>query len=225
MRCFARALGWVVGLLLAPYAVAEEIGAGTLSLAEPAHSAGGGPIVFSLGFGSTCADILYSCDTYDLTVDIPEDTLEFFPDAFVTIVLYEVDNPGIADDSNLHVFDERGNAVGASLTYTSDEILNFPVANGTHEYLVGIAHAMVVAGSYGLEFSLNLGAPSELKSDTELFAWFEENQAAAELQAPARSAQNVAGGALGFWMLFGLGMISLRRRGLSPWHALKPPSQ
>lgn len=161
-------------------AMAAEVGSGTLTLANPELSFSGGPIVgtnATNAAGVQCVDPILPCDSYALTVELPEDTLQYFPTALVRVLLGPTDSPTGADDYDLHLYDESGTLIAESTSATATESVSTIAFGGVRSYTVEVSHWLVIGGSYQADLQLSLGVPSEDKTDAEVAAWLEENGA------------------------------------------------
>ena len=157
---------------------AADLGSGTLNLAETTIQVSGGPVVGTNAgdaAGARCIDPVFPCDTFTLTVELPEDVSEFFPTALVRVTMQPEDNPSTADDYDLFLYDDAGNELASSTSPGGTEGVSTIAFGGSRGYLVEFVHWLVVGGTWSGEMTLSLGAPSEDKTDEEIAAWLEEN--------------------------------------------------
>ena len=175
---------------------AADLGSGTLNLAETTIQVSGGPVVGTNAgdaAGARCIDPVFPCDTFTLTVELPEDVSEFFPTALVRVTMQPEDNPSTADDYDLFLYDDAGNELASSTSPGGTEGVSTIAFGGSRGYLVEFVHWLVVGGTWSGEMTLSLGAPSEDKTDEEIAAWLEENGGSTEAAARAAEACTMPG--------------------------------
>ncbi len=213
-----KAAALVAACLSAPVALSAEVGSGTLTLAETSFTFGGGPIVGTNATdaaGIQCIDPLLPCDSFALTVDLPEDLGEYFPTALVRVLLGPTDSPTGLDDYDLELLNSAGTVIAESTSEGATEGVSVIALGGTNDYTVNIVHWLVVGGSYSATIELSLGIPSEDKTDEEVAMWLADNGGEPMLLARARaerSAGTMGGGAAGWLSLVLLAGFGFRRR-------------
>ena len=226
-----------LALLTSTAAQAATPDSGTLTLES-------GPIEFSEGpnFGVNltpqtgspeCVDTVLPCDHFSLTVDLPDNTVEFFPGALIRMV-FTWDDPlgGGAEDYDIYLRDAGGNQVNSAATGSQPEVMVQLANGGVEEYTIDVVFFSVTGSTYTGRIELDLGEPADGKdpddffSENNVFGHLLQNQVTEavaqatgedEQDAEARDSSYVqrrsASGALGLGSLI-LGLLILvRRRG------------
>ncbi len=215
---YLKAAAFVAACCSISVAHAAEVGSGTLTLAESSFTFEGGPIVGTNATdaaGVQCIDPLLPCDTFALTVDLPDDVAEFFPTALIRVLLGPTDSPTGLDDYDLELLDSNGEIIAESSSDGAVEGVSIIALGGMSSYTVNIKHWLVVGGSYSATIELSLGIPSEDKTDEDVAMWLDEHGGSSMLLARSRASRSAAttgGGAAGWLSLILLGMLGLRRR-------------
>lgn len=159
---------------------AADIGSGTLSLSEPMLEFAGGPgvgaNVTSTAAGHTCLDPLLPCDDYALTVDLPADIGDFFPDSVITIDL-SFESPSGQDDYDLYLYDADGSIMAESTKEGGPERISTIALGGSRGYVVQVGYWLVLGAAYEGSISLDLGAPADEKTEEEISQWLSDNMA------------------------------------------------
>ncbi len=165
-------------LVLASAGQAADLGSVTLSLGEPEQHVGSGP---NTGINPTvdidnlvCQDPVLGCDSFALTVDLPDDLVEYFPGALVTLFLDWESETGL-DDYDMYLFDAEGNEQDSSISFGGPESITVLAEPGRTDYRVTIAHYTVINSSYDTAVTLSLGEPAAEKSDQEVAQWLADN--------------------------------------------------
>jgi hypothetical protein len=149
-------------------------------------------------------------------LDLPEDTLRYFPFAQLRITL-SWSSPTMLpiDDFDMYLYDLEGNLLGradrTTLTDGIGEELVFPLAQIPDELVLEIYYFLSVAASYSGSVVLDLG-PSAEGSDSESF-WANNPPpptARAEMNSGAGSAS------FGAWLVLLISLATRRARRGSP---------
>ncbi len=157
---------------------AADLGSVTLSIAEPEHHVGDGP---NTGINPTvdidnliCQDPVLSCDSFALTVKLPEDLVEYFPGALFTLFLNWESDTGL-DDYDMYLHDADGKELDSSISSGGPESITLLAEPGSTDYTVTIAHYAVINATYDTAVTLSLGEPAAEKSDAEIAQWLAEH--------------------------------------------------
>lgn len=209
--------------MLAPMAPAAVPESGTLTLES-------GPIEYSqgpnVGVNPTptttpmCVELALPCDSFALTVDLPENLAEVFPSAVVRMV-FDWDDPAGAgvEDYDIYLYDEAGNEINSAATGNRPEVMTILAMGGLTHYTIDAVYFTVVGSTYTGRIELILGEPAE-DADVEEFLMNNSILAEAlglnggEEEPRSASMQRRSGsGALGLGLLLAsLGGLILRRR-------------
>ncbi|HUP90964.1 MAG TPA: hypothetical protein VM074_01855 [Solimonas sp.] len=154
----------LAALLAWPAAHAATPASGELTATGPALEYGAGPFFFanqsaSANGNPTCAAEGTDCDTYALTVTLPDDYLQRQPDAVIEV---RVSWPDPRADFDVFVFDQAGAKAGIAFSGPDPEVARFAPLTGTHAYQVVITPSIPLGQSYKAVISLNDGAPAPL---------------------------------------------------------------
>ncbi len=187
---------------------------GTLSLES-------GPIEFSNGpnmaanVAGVCSGTLPDCDDFSLTIDLPDNVVDFYPNVQARISI-DWDSPTGQDDYDLVVYDSNGNEVVSSLTTNQPETGSIVAFGGVSSYTLEIIYWTAIGSTYTGTIELDLGEPAE---GVDVDDFWQQNSVLAAMLKPEDSQQarsgyverRSAGGALGGFMLGLLVLLGLRR--------------
>ena len=228
-----RAIALATAMLLAPMAAqAADPESGTLTLDTRKIEFSEGP---NVGYnvtplvGPECIDTVLPCDHFALTVDLPDDLVEFFPAALVKITVGWDDPAGAgAEDYDLYLYDEGGNEVNSSPTGANPEVMAQLANGGVENYTLDIVYFSNLGSTYQGVVELDLGEPAEGKDPEDLEEFFMQNsllghvwnnqltgnqgqQTEADSRGNSSVERRSASGSLGLGVLM-LGLLGLSRR-------------
>ena len=208
-------------------AQAAEPSSGTLTLDS-------GPIEFSqgpnvganptvdvevlAGVAHMCVDVLLPCDSFALTIDLPDDIGSAFPSALVRMLFTSDDPSGTgSEDYDIYLFDADGNQVNDSVNAGMPESMAELAEGGVTEYRIEVAYYTALGSTYTGKIELDLGAPAPGVDPDEYLA---DNSVLGSLLRPnqeseARNAyteRRSAAGGLGIAGLLIIFAAAVRRR-------------
>ncbi len=228
----AKAALAALGLGLAVSAQAATPESGTLTLDSGPIEFSGGPNVgwnVTPQVGATCMDPLLPCDHFALTVDLPDNLVEYFPAALVKMIFTWDDPAGAgAEDYDIYLYDAAGNEANSAATGSMPEVMTQLANGGVEEFQIDIVYFLTLGSTYTGKVELDLGEPAEGVDTDEFFMQNSvlghalQNPATQELnetvngeEADSRSDSYVerrsASGSFGGAMLL-LGLLGLARR-------------
>lgn len=189
MKTSLKAIAAASFCLLGSHVFAAEVGSGSLTVAETSLTFSNSLVVgvnpSNQGpDGETCMDPVFSCDTFALTTDLPDDLSTVFPTALFRIILTPTDSLTGADDFDLSLVDSNGNIMSTSGNLPGEtEAVAAQALDGLNTYTVRVVNWAVAGGGYEVAIDLSLGAPTEEMTDAEVAAWLEDNGGSASSRA------------------------------------------
>lgn len=151
------AIGGLVAFGAVTTASAAEPASGTLSLENPEIEFVSGPNFVSnpaYPEAGVCADPVAPCDDFALTVDLPVDILEQYPNALIESRTSWAD---VTEDYDIYLLNDEGAQAGSAASSANPEVIEFVPKAGTTSYSIRVVPYLVTGTSATTTVRILLG--------------------------------------------------------------------